>query len=97
MAEEINGMSVPLTDAGCHFILSYHLKGVRNSNCGSPHVHRRLLKSDNGLLAVWKVQFCRTLPPLVLEVDKMFLGVTTIISGRQRTRRHRSNQSGATT
>ena len=33
---------VPQTDKGCPLCLSYHIKGVCNSNCGRRHAHRTL-------------------------------------------------------
>ena len=39
-AAETKYMPVPQTDDGFPFCLSYHLKGVCNSNCGGHHAHR---------------------------------------------------------
>ena len=63
------GNHVPLTYAGRLFIFNYHLKGQWNSNYSSWHVQRRLFSMEYRLLIVWKVQFCGTVPPPVLEVD----------------------------
>ena len=69
MTEEIMGQAVPLTNGGHLFCMSYHLRGVCNSNCGGRNAHRRLLPKDHGLLAAWKAQFCGSSPPPVIEVD----------------------------
>lgn len=42
MAKEIMGEAVNIAVAGHLFCLSYHLKGVYNSNRGVRHAHRRL-------------------------------------------------------
>ena len=37
-----NGVDIPLTDDGCYFCLSYHLKGVCNTYFGGQHSRRPL-------------------------------------------------------
>ena len=51
------GSPVPQTADGRPFCLSYHLKGVCNSNCGGCHAHRRLSPHERGTLSAWKSHF----------------------------------------
>ena len=48
------GTPVPQTADGRPFFLSYHLKGVCNSNCGGHHAHRPLSPHEWGILIAWK-------------------------------------------
>ena len=45
------GTPVPLTTDSRPFFKSYHLKGVRNSNCGGRHAHRMLSLHEQGILS----------------------------------------------
>ena len=49
---------VPQTADGHPFCLSYHLKGVCNSNCGGRHAHRPLSPHERGILSAWKYRLC---------------------------------------
>ena len=50
-AADVTGTPVPQTDDGRPFCLSYHLKGVYNSNCGGRHAHRTLSLYEQGVLS----------------------------------------------
>ena len=63
-AEETTGMPVTQTDDSRPFCLSYHLKGVCNSNYGDRHAHRTLSSHEQGVLSAWKSRFCTTQPPV---------------------------------
>ena len=39
------GFNIPDTDDGHHILLSFHIKGVCNSNCGGQHSHIALSQS----------------------------------------------------
>ena len=69
MSEEMTEDPSPLIDAERLFCLSYHMKGVSNSNYDGRHVHRRLSLIENGILAALKAQICGLAPLSVLEVD----------------------------
>ena len=90
------GNPTTLTNAGLPFCMSYHLKGVCNSNCGGRNAHRRLLTSEHVLLEEFQTQLCGAAPLPVLKVDVGLLGVTTI-SPRIRTMRGGRQGSGETT
>ena len=49
---------------GRPFCLSYHLKGVCNSNCGGHHAHRMLSPHNWGILSAWKSRFCAETHPV---------------------------------
>ena len=64
------GVDIPETDDGRHFCLSFHLKGMCNSNCGGRHSHRALSQSKFGRLVGWCEKFCsEEAAPPVREVD----------------------------
>ena len=46
------------------FCLSYHLKGVCNSNCGGRHAYRTLSPHKRGILSAWKSRFCADTHPV---------------------------------
>ena len=50
-SEETTCTSVTQTDNGRPFCLSYHLRGVCNSNCGGHHGHRTLSSHEQGVLS----------------------------------------------
>ena len=56
--EKMTGAAMTLTDTGRPLCERYDLKNVCNSNFGGRHVHRRLMISKNGLVAVFKAQLC---------------------------------------
>ena len=58
------GLSVPQTADGCPFSLSYHLKGVCNSNFGGHHAHMTLSPHERGILSAWKSRFCAETHPV---------------------------------
>ena len=58
------GSPVPQTADGRPFCLSYHLKGVCNSNCGGRHSHRTLSPHKRGILSTWKSLFCAETHPV---------------------------------
>ena len=78
--EKATGAPVPQTDDGRPFCLSYHLKGVCNSNCCGRHAHRTLYPHEQGVLSAWKSQFC-TAPPPVTEIAPPPLGTRRELSG----------------
>ena len=53
--QEVN---IPTTDDSCHFFLSFHLKGVCNSNCGGQNSHRGLSQRELDQLVGWHKKFC---------------------------------------
>ena len=63
-AANATGASVPQTDDGRPFCLSYHLKGVSKSNGGVCHAHRTLSPHNQGVLSAWKSRFCDAPPPI---------------------------------
>ena len=52
------GSPVPQKADGRPFCMSYHLKGVCNSNCGGRHAHRTLYPNERGILSARKSRFC---------------------------------------
>ena len=54
-AEE--GVEIPLADESRHFCLSYHLIGVRKSNCGGCHSDRTMSQGNMGWMMAWKEHF----------------------------------------
>ena len=63
-SDRTTGAPVPQTDDGRPFCLSYHLKGMCNSNCGGRHTHRTLSQHEQGVLSAWKSRFCAAPPPV---------------------------------
>ena len=63
-ASEATGTPVPQTDDGLSLCLSYHLKGVCNSNCGGCHTHRTLSSHAQGVLRACKSRYCAEQPPV---------------------------------
>ena len=53
-SEKATGAPVPQNDDGRPFCLSYHLKGVCNSNCGGRHAQMTLSPHEQGVLSDWK-------------------------------------------
>ena len=53
------GVNIPATEDGDQFCLSFHLKGVHNSNCGGRHSHRALSQSEFGRFDGWHEKFCK--------------------------------------
>ena len=69
-AAAVDGVEIPQTDNDRHFCLSYHLKGVCNTHCGSRHFHRPLSQSKLGRLDKWRDRYCgRDEAPPVREVN----------------------------
>ena len=58
------GSPVTQTADGHPFCLSYHLKGVCNSNCSGRHAHRTLSPNERGILSAWKSRFCTETHPV---------------------------------
>ena len=58
------GSPVPQRSDGRPFCLSYHLKGVCNSNCGYRHAHRTLSLHEQGTLSTCKSRFCSETHPV---------------------------------
>ena len=58
------GSPVPQTADGHPFCLSYHLKGVCNSNCVGRHAHRTLSPYERGTLSARKSRFCAETHPV---------------------------------
>ena len=52
------GTPVTQNADGRPFCLSYHIKGVCNSNCGGYHTHRPLSLHNRGILSARKSRFC---------------------------------------
>ena len=93
------GSPVPQTNDGRPFCLSYHLKGVCNSNCGGCHAHRTLSPHERGTLSLWKSCFCAETHP-VGEVSIPpwtpgggSVGNTTISTRSRRSQSSRGNGS----
>ena len=66
---EATDTPVPQTDDGYVFYLSYHLKGVCNSNYGGRHAHRTLSSHEQGVLSAWKSRYCAAQPPVAEIAD----------------------------
>ena len=86
----LTGSPVPQTADGLPFCLSYHLKGVCDSNCGSRQAHRALSPHERGILSAWKYRFC-TDPHPVSEISAPpwtpgggSVGNTTLSTGSRR-------------
>ena len=69
-AAAVDRVDIPQTDNGRHFCLSYHLKGVSNTNCVGRNSHRPLSHNKFRRLGEWRNRYCgrdEDLP--VQEVD----------------------------
>ena len=65
-----NGVDIPHKDNRRQFFLSYHIKGVCNTHCGSQHLHIPLSQSKFGRLGKWSDHYCvGDESPPVQEVD----------------------------
>ena len=64
------GINVPNRDYNRHFCLSYHFKGVCNSNCGGRQSYRTMTQRNIGWMTEWKNRFfSEDAPPPVTVVE----------------------------
>ena len=85
---------VPQTADGHTFCLSYHLKGVCNSNCDGRHAHITLSPHERGTLSAWKSRFCAETHPVgEISTPPWTPGGGLVRNTTISTRSHRSQSS----
>ena len=86
--------TVPITDDNHPLCMSYHMKGVCNSNYDGRHAHRRLYSMGHVRLSAWKEKFYGSVLPLVMDMDARSLGGSTITTKIRRPRSTRGGSGG---
>ena len=98
-AAETTSIPVPKIDDRRPFCLSYHLKGMCNSNCGGRHAHMTLSSHKQGVLSAWKSRFCAAQPPVTKIAAPHWapgggsVGNTTLSARSQRSQGTRGTRS----